>query len=101
MKKVRSFARPQPCLSQSCICSFVATVLFLCTHSAPANVYPTNIRLNGGTTNVALSGSGSIAISYLLNEPASGGVTIAIASGATAVRTITLTNTEAGTLVGT
>ena len=41
------------------------------------------------------------AISYILNEPASAGVTIKILSGATAVRTISLAGGSAGTTRGT
>jgi hypothetical protein len=63
-----------------------------------ANIYATNIRFNGGTTNLGVPGL--INIGYILNEPASR-VTITINSGATTVRTIALTNPSPGTLRGT
>jgi hypothetical protein len=66
-----------------------------------ANVYPTNVRLNGGTTNVTASTGTSLIISYLLNEPASSGVTVAIKSNATTLRTISLAGGGAGAARGT
>jgi len=65
-----------------------------------ANVYATNLRFNGGTTNLTVPALTNINISYILNEPASG-VTITINSGATTVRMIALTNPSPGTLRGT
>jgi hypothetical protein len=46
--------------------------------SARANVYATNVRLDGGTTNLSVASGESVAISYVLNEPASLGVTVNI-----------------------
>ena len=42
---------------------------------AHANVQATNVRLNGATTKVTANTGTSVIISYLLNEPASCGVT--------------------------
>jgi hypothetical protein len=69
--------------------------------TARANVYATNVRLNGGTTNVSLAPGGSVTIGYLLNEPATLGVTVAIKQGGTAVRSIALTGGGPGTMPGT
>ncbi|MSU59739.1 MAG: hypothetical protein EXS35_16490 [Pedosphaera sp.] len=69
--------------------------------SARANVYATNLRLNGATTNLAYLTTTNVSISYLLNEPASAGVTISIKSNTAVVRTINLTGGAAGTLRGT
>ncbi|HYV26621.1 MAG TPA: FlgD immunoglobulin-like domain containing protein, partial [Candidatus Eisenbacteria bacterium] len=66
-----------------------------------ANVYATNLRFNGGTTNVTVPVITNIHISYILNEPATAGVVINIKSGATTLRNITLTNPSPGTLRGT
>jgi hypothetical protein len=80
------------------------SLLLLClglASDARANVYATNIRLNNGTTNVALPFGGSVRISYILNEPATAGVAISVKSGSSLLRTITLTNGNAGTLRGT
>ena len=69
--------------------------------SARANVFASNVKINGGITNLAVAPGTNVSISYILNEPASAGVTISILSGATAVRTINLAAGSAGTLRGT
>ena len=66
-----------------------------------ANVYPTNLRVNGSTTNVTAAGGANVLISYLLNEPASGGVTVVIKSNATTLRTLSLLGGGDGTARGT
>lgn len=68
--------------------------------TAHANVYATNLRLNGSHTNLLYAAGTNVAISYLLNEPASGGVAIVIKSSDTAVRTITLPGGGVGTTRG-
>jgi hypothetical protein len=83
--------------------SFAATFLALFlfgSAKAHANVYATNIRLNGGATNVVVPSVTNLAITYILNEPATLGVTININSGASPVRTIALTSPGPGTLQG-
>jgi len=70
--------------------------------SARANVYATNIKIDGvltGTTNVT-QGS-SVTITYILNEPASSGVTIKILAAGIPVRTINIAGGSAGTIRGT
>src|SRR5215475_3470091 len=62
-------------------CGFVAPVLalmmaFAGLPSARANVYATNIKLNGGNTNLTLLPGDPVTITYILNEPASLGVTM-------------------------
>src|SRR2546427_4205486 len=69
--------------------------------TAKANVYATNVRLNGGITDVLMPAATNVDISYILNEPASNGVAISIKSGAATIRTITLTNPSPGTARGT
>jgi hypothetical protein len=69
--------------------------------SARANVYASNIKINGtlrGSASVVL-GAGAT-ISYILNEPASAGVTIKISSGNTVIRTISVAGGSAGTTRG-
>src|SRR6266446_5612669 len=66
-----------------------------------ANVYATNIRLNGATTNLTLGSGSNVVISYILNEPATAGVIIQISSGTSTVRTFTFTNDNPGTARGT
>ena len=69
--------------------------------SAQANVYATNIKINGGTTNLSVQPGTSVSISYILNEPASAGVTVKVLSGATAVRSISLAGGAVGAKRGT
>jgi hypothetical protein len=66
-----------------------------------ANVYATQVRLNGGTANLVGSSAGPANISYLLNEPADGGVNVQVWSGSNIVRTISAAPGAAGTLKGT
>lgn len=68
--------------------------------SAHANVYATNIKLNGGLTNVTADAGTGLTISYILNEPATRGVTVSIVSGNTAVRSINIAAGDPGTLMG-
>ncbi len=68
--------------------------------SARANVYATNIKLNGSLTNVAAASGQPVTISYILNEPASQGVTVEILSGATVVRSLSLAAGAAGSTRG-
>lgn len=70
------------------------------SHTAQANVYATHVRLNGGITNLSVQSGDAISISYILNEPASQGVTIKVLSGSTAVRTIVLPPEAPGTTRG-
>jgi hypothetical protein len=65
-----------------------------------ANVYPTNIKINDGFTNVTVAAGTSLSITYVLNEPASGGVLIKIESNNTVVRSIIITAGSPGTLRG-
>ncbi len=78
----------------------VAISLSLCCPRAGANVYATNVRLNGGTTNVDLSTGGTLTISYLLNEPASLGVTVNILASNTVVRRLAFAAGANGTARG-
>jgi hypothetical protein len=79
----------------------LALALALAIHapSARANVYATNIKLNGSLTSATNVQTG-LTISYILNEPATLGTTIRILSGATVVNTISIPSGEAGTLMG-
>src|ERR1035437_5091256 len=85
------------------IVSGLALALALTTFapSAQANVYATNIKINGGTTNVSVQPGSSLSISYILNEPASAGVNLQVLSGATVIRSISLAGGVAGANRGT
>lgn len=68
--------------------------------NAKANVYATNIKLNGSLTGTTNAQGAPVSISYILNEPATLGTTIAIRSGATLVNTLSVPAGQAGTLRG-
>jgi hypothetical protein len=83
-------------------CGLALTFILLASsHRARANVYATNIKLNGGTTSITTTQGAGIYISYLLNDSASGGVAVSINSGSNLVRTINVAGGSPGTLRGT
>jgi len=94
---------PRPTCWFRALPRLVLMISVWCGGSAPvrANVYPTNVRLNGGTTHLAVPAGTSVSINYLLNEPASAGVTITIKSGTDTVRSLNLDGGAAGTRRGT
>jgi hypothetical protein len=68
--------------------------------SARANVYATNLKLNGSVTNVvAIQGDG-VSISFLLNEPATLGTTVNIRAGTNVVRSLSCADGSPGALRG-
>ncbi len=68
--------------------------------SAHANVYATNIKLNGGLINATAFQGSSVNISFILNEAATAGTTINILSGTNIIRTLNFSSGSAGTLQG-
>jgi hypothetical protein len=79
-------------------------LLTLLNFSAPcarANVYPTNLKLNGGMASITTTQSVNVNISYVLNEAASAGVTVQIFAGTNALRTISVPGGSPGALRGT
>jgi hypothetical protein len=78
----------------------LALALTAIAPSARANVFASNIKINGGMSNVPVAPGAGVNISYILNEPASAGVTIRILSGAATVRTLSIAS-GAGTARGT
>ena len=90
-------------LQRSSILTGLALGLALASYapSAHANVYASNIKINGVLTGSASVAQGSSAnISYILNEPASLGLEIQIFSGGTAIRTIVIAGGLSGTSQG-
>ncbi len=79
----------------------LALIVSCLASSARANVYATNLRLNGSTNSPSIMTGQEVSIGYLLNEPASAGVTIRILSGTNVVRTIGLAPGNPGTSRGT
>lgn len=76
-------------------------VLAIPSPTARANVYATNVKLNGDYTNVVCAAGTGLTISYLLNEPATRGVTVNILYGNNPVRAITVPAGGPGALLGT
>jgi FlgD Ig-like domain len=76
----------------------VATPLL--TTSAHANIYVTDLKLNGVQFLDIGAGFSAINITYVLNEPATLGVTINIASGTNLVRTLAPAAGTPGALFG-
>ncbi len=68
--------------------------------TARANVYATDIKFDGSRTLVTSNAGGNLNISYILNEPATRGVTINISSTSKIVRTISVASGANGTLRG-
>jgi hypothetical protein len=68
--------------------------------SSRANVYATDIKLNGSTNNAAIVASSGLQISYILNEPATAGVTVQIESSSAVLWTTNLAWQMAGTAEG-
>jgi len=66
-----------------------------------ANVYATNIKLNGALNSVTNAAGSSLTISYILNEPATLGTTVNVLSGSNIVRSISFSSGAVGTLKGT
>ena len=75
-------------------------LLFSSALSTEANVYATDIKLNGSTNNAAILPASPVQISYLLNEPATAGLCLQIYSGASVVWTNALAAGDAGTAAG-
>jgi len=77
-------------------------VLFLCfcAISVRANVYATDIRLNGSLNAGVIVPGASLTISYILNDAATGGVWVRIYSGTNLIQTLASTNGNAGTNAG-
>lgn len=65
-----------------------------------ANIYVTDLRLNGSQPLAVAAGFTNINITYVLNEPATLGVTINIASGTNLVRTLAPAPGTPGALFG-
>ncbi len=70
------------------------------TTTARANVYATNIKLNGSLSSISTASGSAVTITYILNEAATSGTTIKILSGVTVVDTISIASGSAGTLRG-
>ena len=77
-----------------CLLAVALLLLWACP-SGRANVYATNIKLNGSTNNAAMIPAGSVQISYILNDTASN-VLVKICSGGSVIWSNSLAGTNAG-----
>src|SRR5271156_2826765 len=68
--------------------------------TARANVYATDIRLNGSLNAGVIVPGANLTISYILNDTATGGVWVRIYSGTNVIQTLASTNENAGTNAG-
>jgi len=77
-------------------------LLFFClfARSAQANVYATDIRLNGSLLPQVILPGGNLTISYILNETATVGVWVRLYYGTNVVKTLASADGNAGTNAG-
>jgi hypothetical protein len=68
--------------------------------SGRANVFASDIKLNGSTNNAAMVPGGLVQISYILNEAATAGLCVEIYAGATVVWSNSLAGGDPGTGAG-
>jgi hypothetical protein len=68
--------------------------------TARANVYATDIKVNGSSSSITNGAGDPLSISFILNEAATLGTTINILSGTNAVATTNIASGSAGTLRG-
>jgi hypothetical protein len=67
----------------------LALALISSATTARANVYASNIKLSGSLSSITNTAGTNVNITYILNEPATAGVTVNILQGNTVVETIT------------
>jgi hypothetical protein len=76
-------------------------ILFFCSEEpVQANVYATNVKLNGSLNNAVLVPGTSVTISYILNEPATAGVTVQVLQGENVIKTFQAPSGAPGSLKG-
>jgi len=91
-------------MMNACLVQFIFVgllTLFTGEISAWANVYATNIKINGSTNNAVLTPGALVNVSYVLNEDATSGIIFQIMRGADVVLRTNLDSGVAGTLRGT
>jgi len=90
-------------LRQSSILGGLALALAVITPcpSARANVYATDVKVNGGFTNITAATGAVVSISYILNEPATLGVTVNILFESNSLRALSFPAGGPGALRGT
>jgi len=88
--------------SVGCVAGLLCATWVMIFDALPArgNAYATDIKLNGSTNNAAIVPSGSVQISYILNQAADAGVSVQIFAGSSVVWSNFLAGGSAGALVG-
>ncbi len=74
---------------------------FLAATAARANVYATNLRVRHSTNNAAITPGNPVEISYILNEPATAGLTLQILSDTNLINSFEITSNAPGAMRGT
>ncbi|HEX4122418.1 MAG TPA: hypothetical protein VH619_17520 [Verrucomicrobiae bacterium] len=75
-------------------------LLFVCQPTLRANVYATDIRINGSLVGGVILPGGQVTISYILNDNATAGVSLKVTSSTNVIWTNSFPGGSAGTLVG-
>jgi hypothetical protein len=83
-----------PCYNQLVLVGLL--IFCLCALPVHANVYATDIRLNGSLQAGVIVPNCHLTISYILNDTATGGVCVRICDGATVIKTFPSAGTNVG-----
>jgi hypothetical protein len=75
-------------------------ILLFCSISVRANVYATDIRINGSMNAGVIIPGSQVTVSYILNENASLGMFVKVIAGTNVVWTNAMAGGSAGTMVG-
>lgn len=78
----------------------IAAAALCVSPNTRANVFASNIKLNGALSNTTVNSGSSLTISYILNEPATLGATLNILSGTNIIRTYNFASGSSGALRG-
>jgi hypothetical protein len=78
----------KPMLSSRAAGSLALALALLSATTARANVYATDIKVNGSSTSITNTTGDTVTITYILNQPATSGVTVNILQGNSVVKTI-------------
>lgn len=89
-----------PCLTHRAVPALLLASVLVHPVTARAHVYATAVKLNGASASVTSPQGRSLAISYILNEAATDGVTVEILAGTNVVRSLTFASGQGGALRG-
>src|SRR5208282_5923053 len=86
--------------NQSCTVFWGVVIFLLFANYARANVYATDIRVNGSLDAGVIIPGQPVTISYILNDNATGGVSVRVYAGSSLLDTFSSAAAEAGTNAG-